>query len=126
MNDYTDPPSDVAGEANKIVSPDSQHLKSASAHVALHEGKLIAAFLLVQVQPRYADLTEVQQNIMPGMAEDMVGSGVSVTWETMHSEKVVVARSDSAALYAWYHNGEVTMVTGDTLALLLWAQGGVR
>lgn len=112
--DYADPPGDVASEAQQVVSAEPGILDSASAHAVLHNGKLVAAIMLVQVNPRYADLPVLQQNIVPAMAEGMAGEGEHVTTETIHTEKVVVAESATEVVYAWYHNGEITAAVGSS------------
>jgi hypothetical protein len=95
-----------------LFNLDSQHFKSASAHNVLHEGAEIGGIILVQVKPQYASLPEVQQSMVPAMADAMAGSGAKVTLETIHTEKVAVTRRDSSDVYLWYHAGDITIVIG--------------
>lgn len=111
--DYVDPPDVVAQKARMIVSADPKYLKSASAHGVLHEGSPIAAIILVQVQPQYAGLPVLQQSLVPAMAKEMAGSGARVSWKTIHTQKVAVAKSEFETDYVWYHNGVIAMVGGE-------------
>ncbi|MGE5286798.1 MAG: hypothetical protein ACM3ML_06250, partial [Micromonosporaceae bacterium] len=107
--DYTDL-SEAATIAKKVVNANPQHLKSGSGHAVQHDGKTIAIILLVQVKPQYANDPQVRQNIMLGMIKGEAGAGAMVTEETIHTEKVVIARKGSAVAYNWYHAGVITEV----------------
>ena len=111
---YTDPASaDVAG-AKDLVKTDPQVLKSASAHNVMRGGTEIGGVILVQVKPRYANLPEVQQAMMPEMAKAMTGSGAKATPQTIHTEKVVITSRSGHDVYVWYHAGAITIVVADS------------
>jgi hypothetical protein len=99
--------------AEDLIKSDPQHLKSASAQMVLHNGKKIASLVLVQVKPQYANISRIQQGMVSAFLTDMAGSGATVTTETIHTEKVAIARQGSTVVYCWHHNGAVTVVTGD-------------
>jgi hypothetical protein len=99
--------------AKDLIKSDPQHLKSASAQMVLHNGNTIASLVLVQVKPRYANIPRIQQGMVSAFLTDMAGSDATVTTETIHTEKVAIARQGSTVVYCWYHNGAVTVVTGD-------------
>jgi hypothetical protein len=99
--------------AREIIKSDPQHLQSASAHMILHEGNMIAALVLIQVKPQYANLPELQQGMAPSFAKALAGSGAKVSTETIYTEKVTIARNGSTVTYCWYHGGVVAEVTGN-------------
>jgi hypothetical protein len=97
----------------EIIKSDPRHLESASAHMILHDGNMIGALALVQVKPQYANLPEIRHAMAPSLAQAMAGSGAKVSTETIHAEKVTIARDGSTVTYGWYHGGVVATVTGD-------------
>lgn len=99
--------------AKEIIKSDPQHLQAASAHMILHGGNMIAALVLIQVKPQYANLPEIQQGMAPSFAKALAGSGAKVSTETIYTEKVTIARNGSTVTYCWYHGGVVTEVTGN-------------
>jgi hypothetical protein len=110
---YTDPASADVASAKGILKSDPQVLKSVSAHNVLRGGTEIGGIILVQVKPRYANLPEVQQAMMPEMAKAMAGSGAKVTRETIHTEKVVITSQSGHDVYVWYHAHAITIVVAD-------------
>ncbi len=112
--DYTNASGDAAAAAKMLFNLDPRHFKPASAHNVLHEGAEIGGIILLQVKPQYANLPEVQQAMVPEMADAIAGSGAKVTLETTRTERVAITRRDSSDVYLWYHAGELTIVTGDS------------
>ena len=110
--DYANPPA-TAPSANEFIKSDPQHLQSASVHMVLHDGNMIAALALVQMKPQYASLPGLQQAIASGFVSEMAGSGAKVTTETIHTERVTIAKQGSTVVYCWFHAGALTVVTGD-------------
>lgn len=111
--DYANVSGSDAPDVNEMIKSDPQHLQTGSAHIVLHDGNMIAALVLVQVKPAYANLPEFQQGMASSFAEEKAGSGAKVTAETIHAEKVSIARDSSTITYGWYHDGTMTVVTGD-------------
>jgi hypothetical protein len=111
---YTDPASADVASAKDILKSDPQVLKSVSAHNVLRGGTEIGGIILVQVKPRYANLPEVQQAMMPEMAKAMTGSGAKVARETIHTEKVVITSQSGHDVYVWYHAHAITIVVADS------------
>ncbi len=99
--------------SKELIKSDPHHLKSASAHVVLHEGNMIAALVLVQVKPQYVNLPGLRQAMTSAFVQDMAGSGAKAAEETIHTEPVTIARDGSTFVYCWFHNGAKTVVTGD-------------
>jgi hypothetical protein len=111
---YTDPASADVASAKDILKSDRQVLKSVSAHNVLRGGTEIGGIILVQVKPRYANLPEVQQAMMPEMAKAMTGSATKVTPETIHTEKVLITNQSGHDVYVWYHADAITVVVADS------------
>ncbi len=110
--DYANISSSIVPDLNKMLKADPQHLQAGSVHMVLHDGTMVAALVLVQVKPAYANLPEFQQGIVPAVAEEMAGSGAKTATETIHTEKVSIVKDNSTVSYCWYHDGTVTVVTG--------------
>jgi hypothetical protein len=111
---YTDPASADVASAKDILKSDPQVLKSVSAHNVLRGGTEIGGIILVQMKPRYANLPEVQQAMMPEMAKAMTGSGAKVTPETIHTEKVLITNQSGHDVYIWYHAHAITIAVADS------------
>jgi hypothetical protein len=109
---YGDLPGEAGALAKETVKADPQHFKAVSIHSVLLNGEPVAVIALVQVQPQYANLPEFTHGMLPGFAQEMAGSGVKTAQQTIHTEKVVTARSGSDYIYVWYHGSAVTTVTG--------------
>ena len=107
---YTDPASADVASAKGILKSDPQVLKSVSAHNVLRGGTEIGGIILVQVKPRYANLPEIQQAMMPEMAKAMTGSGTKATPQTIHTEKVLITNQSGHDVYVWYHAHAITIV----------------
>ena len=45
--------------------------------------------------------------------KELTGSGAKVKEQTIYTEPVTFARAGSTVTYCWFHNGAVTVVTGD-------------
>ncbi len=110
--DYANVSASDVPDVKEMIKADPQHLQAGSVHMVLNDGNMIAALVLVQVKPAYANLPEFRQGIASGFAEEMAGSGAKVTTETIHTEKVSIAKDSSTVMYCWYHDGTVTVVTG--------------
>jgi hypothetical protein len=100
--------------AKDVIKSDRQHLQSASVHMVLHQGNIIGALALIQVKPHYANLPGLPQAMTTSFASELAGPGAKVSTETIHTQKVTIARDGSTATYCWYHTGTVTTVTGDS------------
>jgi hypothetical protein len=98
----------------ELVQTDPQHLQSVSGKLVLHDGNMIAALVLVHVKPQYVNLPGLRQAMSSAFVRDLGGSGAKVTKQTIHTEPVTVARAGSTVTYCWFHNGAVTVVTGDS------------
>jgi hypothetical protein len=110
--DYANISGSDVPEVSEMIKSDPQHLQAGSVHVILHDGTMIGTLVLVQVKPAYANLPEFQQSLGMSFAKDMTGSEPKVTTETIHTEKVWIAKDSSTVTYCWYHDGTVTGVTG--------------
>ena len=99
--------------ANELIKSDRQHLKSASAHMVLHNGNMVAALAIVQMKPQYVNMPGLRQAMMSAFVNEMAGSGATTTKQTIHTEPVTIARQGSNVVYCWFHGGAVTVVTGD-------------
>lgn len=96
----------------KMIKASPDRLKAGSAHMILNEGMQPIAVIFL-VETRYPDLPQVEQNVLRGMAEGQAPAGMHMSWKTIHSEKVMVAKSSSNAVYGWYHSNVITTVSGD-------------
>jgi zona occludens toxin (predicted ATPase) len=112
--DYANISASDVPDRSEMIKSDPQHLQAGSVHVILHDGTMIGVLVLVQVKPAYANLPEFQQGLASSFAEEMTGSGSKMTTETIHTEKVWIAKDSSTVTYCWYHGGTVTVVTGVT------------
>jgi hypothetical protein len=98
--------------AKEILQRNHEHWQSVSVHAILtQEGLDIGTILLIKTQPRYDNpmtTTKMQQNLA-----DLFGPGIGVTQETIQTEIVATSTKGSEELYAWYHHGTTTLVSGE-------------
>lgn len=99
-----------AGGVKEVLQRDPEHFLSASAHEIQKPGGLyIGHIILVKIKPQY-DNPATTYKMQRDLAET-IDPRLPVTQETIHGEKVVMAKEGANVLYTWYHKGTLTVVT---------------